>query len=197
MAQETRVQSKVESYQRLKKLYSIRPCLTLNIIRYGSTVKWSNPKKGVAQSPIPLYSNSCKGGLWVAHDYGHQLFYVIYIVIHRQIFRVSQIFSVARNTVRFKMGSKPAPLYAKHCIFMLSHQVTYVSSGIITHHVLAFICLYFALPNTRVLNSLEELCITRVAAVDSFARVLNPREGSIHLSSTDRLFHCITTLQCG
>ena len=43
MARETRVQSQVESYQRLKKWYLMAPCLTLNIIRYRSRVKLSNP----------------------------------------------------------------------------------------------------------------------------------------------------------
>ena len=38
MARETWVQSQVESYQRLKKLYLIPPRLTLSIIRYGSSV---------------------------------------------------------------------------------------------------------------------------------------------------------------
>ena len=36
MAKETRVQSQVESYLRLKKWYLVPPCLTLSIIRYGS-----------------------------------------------------------------------------------------------------------------------------------------------------------------
>ena len=40
MARESRVQSQVESYQRLKKWYFIPPCLTLSIIRYVSRVKW-------------------------------------------------------------------------------------------------------------------------------------------------------------
>ena len=51
MAQETWVQSLVESYQRLKKWYLMPPCLTHSIIRYGSRVKWSNPGKGVVPSP--------------------------------------------------------------------------------------------------------------------------------------------------
>ena len=38
IAQETGVQSQVESYQRLKKWYWMPPCLTLNIIRYISSV---------------------------------------------------------------------------------------------------------------------------------------------------------------
>ena len=33
------------------------PCSTLNIIRYGSRVKWSKPGKGVAPSPTPRYNN--------------------------------------------------------------------------------------------------------------------------------------------
>ena len=36
-----------------KKWYLIRFCLTLNIIRYVSRVKWSNPRKGVAPSTSP------------------------------------------------------------------------------------------------------------------------------------------------
>ena len=45
-------------------------------------------------------------------------------------------------------------------------QATYFSLGIIMYYVLAFICLHFA-------SSIEELCIMRVATVNSFARVLN------------------------
>ena len=54
MAWEIGVQSQVESYQRLKKWYFMPLCLALNIIRYGSRVKWSNPEKGVA--PFPYIS---------------------------------------------------------------------------------------------------------------------------------------------
>ena len=45
MVLETEVQSQFESYQRLKKWHPMPPCLTLSIIRYGSRVKWSNPRK--------------------------------------------------------------------------------------------------------------------------------------------------------
>ena len=34
-------------------MYLISPCLTLKIIRYGSSVKWVIPGKGVAPSPTP------------------------------------------------------------------------------------------------------------------------------------------------
>ena len=36
---------------------------------------------------------------------------------------------------------------------------------------------FYTLPDSRVLNSFEELCIMRTAAVNSFARVLNPHGG--------------------
>ena len=65
MVWETRIQSQVESYQRLKKWYKMSPCLTLNIIRYRSRVKWSNPGKGVVPSPTPWCSSYWKGSLWV------------------------------------------------------------------------------------------------------------------------------------
>ena len=58
---------------------------------------------------------------------------------------------------------------------------TYVGSGIKTHFVLAFVCLDFALSDTEGLKSIEELFFTRVVAVNSFARVLNPWEGSVYL----------------
>ena len=48
IAQESKVQSQVESYQRLKKWYLTPPCLTLSILRYWSRVEGSNPGKGVA-----------------------------------------------------------------------------------------------------------------------------------------------------
>ena len=61
MVRETRVQSQVESYQRLKKWYLMLPCLAFSIIRYRSRVKWSNPGKGVAPSPTPQGSSYRKG----------------------------------------------------------------------------------------------------------------------------------------
>ena len=38
MAQETWIQSQVETYQRFKKWYLMLPCRTFSIIRYGSRV---------------------------------------------------------------------------------------------------------------------------------------------------------------
>ena len=71
-----------------------------------------------------------------------------------------------------------AQLYVRLRIILLSQQTNHVISGIIRHYVAAFIFYIFALPDTRVLNSFEELCIMGVASVNSFARVLNPRGGA-------------------
>ena len=51
------VQFLIESYERLKKWYLMPTCLTLCIIRYGSRVKWSNPRKGARPSPTPRCSS--------------------------------------------------------------------------------------------------------------------------------------------
>ena len=44
---------------------TIRQCLSHSIIRYGSSVKWSNPGKGVAPSPTPWCSSYRKESLRV------------------------------------------------------------------------------------------------------------------------------------
>ena len=49
MVWETGIQSQVESYQRLIKLYLMPPCLTLNIKRYGLRV--SGAIQGKEQRP--------------------------------------------------------------------------------------------------------------------------------------------------
>ena len=72
---ETWVQSLVQSYQRLKKWYLIPPCLTLSVIRYVSRLKWITPGKGVVPSSSSRCSSYWKGSLWVALDYGHQLYF--------------------------------------------------------------------------------------------------------------------------
>ena len=82
MVWETKVQSQVESYQKLfKKWYLIPPYLTLSIIRYISRVKWSNPGKGVAPSPTPWYNSYWKGSLWVTLDYSREFYFMI-VKIH-------------------------------------------------------------------------------------------------------------------
>ena len=76
MVQETRVQSQVKSYQRLKKWYLIPPCLTISIIKYISRVKWNNPGKVIAPTLTPWCSSYVKRGFQVALNYSCQLYEV-------------------------------------------------------------------------------------------------------------------------
>ena len=67
------------SYQKLKKWSLILPCLTFGIIKYISRVKWRNLREGVAPSSTLRCSSYRKGSLWVALDYGRQL-YLLYFI---------------------------------------------------------------------------------------------------------------------
>ena len=95
---ETGVQSQVESYHRLKKWYLMPPCLALSIIRLGSTVKSSNPGKGVAPYPTPRCSSYWKGSL---DDNGRQFyFFYLFSVSMLQIYCVGtqlNIFSTTKH----------------------------------------------------------------------------------------------------
>ena len=68
-------------------------------------------------------------------------------------------------------------------IIPLGQQATYVS--LVTYNAFCinfhFFFYIFTLLDTRVLNSLEELSITRVAVINSFTRVLNTWEGCIYI----------------
>ena len=120
-------------------------------------------------------------------------------------FVVSQFFGVAWHVGRLKLGSRPTQLYVRlsiiplrqqvyHLFVAASHQTRldtrsyHVSQEIIMYEEAAFVCLHYTLPDTRVLNSFEELCIMWAAGVNSSARVLNPHWRAYILSSTDRLF---------
>ena len=69
-----------------KRYYLILPCLSLSIIRYISRVKWSYPGKGVAPSPTLRCSSYWKGSLWVALDYGCQLYFNWAIGLMNRVF---------------------------------------------------------------------------------------------------------------
>ena len=59
-----------------QKWYLMPPCLTLNIIMYGSRVKWSNPWKGVAPFPTTWCSSYRKDRLRVTIDYSPQIYFM-------------------------------------------------------------------------------------------------------------------------
>ena len=50
-----------------------------------------------------------------------------------------------RHVGCFKLGLKLAQLYIRLSIILLSQQVNDISSGIIRHYVVAFVCLHFCL----------------------------------------------------
>ena len=122
----------------------------------------------------------------------------IYIYIYNHLgtdcFVVSQLFSVTRHVGHFKLRLKATQLYVRLRILLLSPQLPYFRLGIIRHYVVAIVCLHFALPHTRMLNSYQKLCIRRIAVVNSLARVLNPLWGMYILSSTDSLLCCIASM---
>ena len=65
-----------------KKWYLMLSCLTLSIIRYVWTVKWSNLGKGVAPLPTPRCSSYRKGSLRVTLDYGRLLYFTYFYIKH-------------------------------------------------------------------------------------------------------------------
>ena len=102
---------------------------------------------------------------WYIYIY---IYVCMYIYCHPQAdwFVVSQLYCVARHAGRFKLGPKPTELYTGLCIKPLSH-FGYI--GPLRDHdtlVYAFVCLHFVQSDSRVLNSLEEFCIMRVASVN-------------------------------
>ena len=90
MAQDTQVQSRVESYQRLKKWYLIPPWLTLKHYKVWIKGKVEQSRKGVVPSPTPWCSSYRKGSFRVTLDYGHQLYFTTYLLATRAIWRYSQ-----------------------------------------------------------------------------------------------------------
>lgn len=61
MVQETRVQSLVKSYQKLKKFHLMPPCLTLSRTRCESGERREMQEKNVLPSLTSQYRSQCKG----------------------------------------------------------------------------------------------------------------------------------------
>ena len=101
----------------------------------------------------------------------------VYCHPYTDCFLVSQLFSVTRHARRFKLGSKPASRYARHGILQLSHFGDIRQLRNYSVYLVAFTCLHFVFSDSGVLYLFEELCITRMAAVNSFVRVLIPSPG--------------------
>ena len=81
---------------------------------------------------LHIYINICHFTILYIYDSGWQYIY-IYIYCHplTDCFVVWQLFSVARHVGRLKLVLKPAQLYIRLSIILLSQQATSISSGII------------------------------------------------------------------
>ena len=129
MVRVTGVQTHVEPYQRLKKWYLIPPCSTLSIIRYVSSVKWSNPGKGLVPSPTPRRCSYWKRSLRVALDYSRQLYFFIFRKkldgIYTRMLRAILNKSWRQHSTKQQLHSHPPPItktikvrrtrHARHC----------------------------------------------------------------------------------
>ena len=110
------------------------------------------------------------------------IYIYIYNVIYRQIVLLYHNYSMWLVTQDASSWDRKPPNFTLDMVSNYSAiSATGVSSGIIRHMYQLSFCLHFALSVTRVLNSLEELCNTRVAVVNSFTRVLKPREGNVYI----------------
>ena len=119
------------------------------------------------------------------------IYIYIYIYSHPQTdcFVLSELFSVARHAGRSEPGSKPVQLYGPRWLREFKGIFIFLETA-----AAAFVYIFsYTLSAT---NSFEELLITLAAAGNSFAESSTPIEEHI-LSSTDRLFRSIRTLQCG
>ena len=120
-----------------------------------------------------------------AHTHTHTHTYIyIYIYIYilsstDRLFCCITTTSVSQDPLDASSWDRNAPNFALDnlllCCFGDLRQLRNIKNFVST-----FVCFHLTLSDTGVLNSLEGLCVTQVATSNSFARVLNPWEGSTH-----------------
>ena len=137
------------------------------------------------------------------------IYIYIYIVIHRQIcFVLSELISVARQARFPKLGSNPGWLKRQSKILPLSREETSAREGNLNGYESQLLLFtYIRLTATESSIHMKSLAYTLMAT-----QLLHSLESSTLyiyiyiyiyicvcvciLSSTDRLFRCMTTLQC-
>ena len=87
------------------------------------------------------------------------IYIYIYIIIHRQTVSLYYNSSVWLDTQDVWSWDWNLPNFTLDLVFYCSASRQHVSSGIIRHYVVAFVCLHFALPDTRVLNSMKSFTV--------------------------------------
>ena len=125
-------------------------------------------------------------------------FIYIYIYSHPQTdcFVLSELFSVARHAGRSKLGSKPVQLYVRLCFRPLGYGNFKVFLFLETAAA-AFVYIFFIpyqLPECSILSKSFALCSQQPAIPSPES---STPMGEHILSSIDRLFCSIRTLQCG
>ena len=114
------------------------------------------------------------------HSYIYIYIYIYtYIVIHRQTV-VSQ-FSVWLDKLDTSSWDRNPPNFTLGRLLTALPFRRPTSAQEYNHFVSTFDYFHFTLSDTGLPNSLEELCITQLAAINSFFWVLNPREGSVYI----------------
>ena len=117
--------------KKLKKWYLMLPCLTLNIIRKGSTVKWSNSGEVVAPSPTPLCSSYRKGSLRVTLDYVRQLF--LYHLWDIKPYASSLAFLFSCSFILPPVCFKNGPEYlTREIVQVLIHLMKFLLQGLVS-----------------------------------------------------------------
>ena len=117
---------------------------------------------------LPTYGARC-----CVYKYRNIYIYIYiytYCHPHTDCFVLSQLFSVVSHAGRLKLGSKLAQLYVRLSIRPLSQQAYHVDLGnymVLCSNSISSIRLFtfYTIPDTRVLNSFEELCIMRAAYI--------------------------------
>ena len=122
------------------------------------------------------FSSICFNGNHYTTSVNIYIYIYIYIYWHPQTdyFVLSELFSVARHEGRLKLEPKPAHLYVRLSIRRLGQQAYHVSLGnykILCGNISSSVRLFtfYTLPDARVLDSFEQLCNMRAAAVNPFS----------------------------
>ena len=105
-----------ETIEEIKEAVTMPPSLTLSIIRYGSSVEWSNPGKGAAPHPTPWCRSFGSPSTTVSN--------FTYLSLHLSIY-----LSIYLSISTFSLSA-----YICHFISM--------SFKIISIHLSLFLCMY-------------------------------------------------------
>ena len=120
------------------------------------------------------------------------MFYTIYI--YPQTVCFSYHFSMWLDTLQARIETGLTLRQTDHITPQTAADLT--KAGELNVYELTSVCLHFTLPETEVLNSLEELCIARMATIDSLTKVLNALGRSIYIVIYIYICVCVCVCVC-